>query len=213
MNESQHALEISELNEKLTLANEELKINNEELETYKAQLEELVSIRTQELQWSELKYSSVFHHSPSFIIVSHAAGGQILEISDSFIKKTGYSAAELTGKLLTDFNIIDKNQSRKINTLIVRQGYYSNQEITLNTKNKEKLYCLASGEIVSIGPHPFIIETISDITEFKNIEERLSLTEIRFSNFIEQSTEGVAYFRPQKPIDITLPPASRQKNC
>ena len=211
MKESQHDLEISELNEKLTLANEELKINNEELEIYKAQLEELVTIRTQELKRSEVKYSNVFHHSPSFIIVSNAARGMILEINESFTKKIGYTAEELTGKLLTDFNIIDKSQYKKINNLILRQGFYSNQEITFNTKEKKKLYCLASGEKVTIGPHQIIIETISDITELKNIEERLSLTEIRFSNFIEQSTEGVAYFRPQKPIDITLPLPSQAK--
>ncbi len=211
MKESQHDLEISELNEKLTLANEELKINNEELEIYKAQLEELVTIRTQELKRSEVKYSNVFHHSPSFIIVSNAARGMILEINESFTKKIGYTAEELTGKLLTDFNIIDKSQYKKINNLILRQGFYSNQEITLNTRDKKKLRCLASGEKVTIGPHQIIIETISDITELKNIEERLSLTEIRFSNFIEQSTEGVAYFRPQKPIDLALPAPSQTK--
>jgi PAS domain S-box-containing protein len=211
MKEPQHDLEISELNEKLTLANEELKINNEELEIYKAQLEELVSIRTQELKRSELKYSNVFHHSPSFIIVSNAIGGALLEINDSFIRKIGYNSEELTGKLLTDFNIIEKSEYKKINNLILRQGYYSNKEITLTTKDKQKLYCLASGEKVTVGPHQFIIETIRDITELKNIEERLSLTEIRFSNFIEQSTEGVAYFKPQKPIDITLPPPSVAK--
>lgn len=211
MDEAQHDLEISELNEKLTLANEELRINNEELEIYKAQLEDLVSIRTQELRRSELKYSNVFHHSPSFIIVSNATRGQILEINESFTKKIGFSAVELTGKLLTDFNIVDKSQYKRINSLILRQGYYSNQEITFYTKEKEKLYCLASGEKVTIGPHQIIIETISDITEFKNIEERLSLTEIRFSNFIEQSTEGVAYFRSRKPIDLTLPLPSQAK--
>jgi len=211
MKESQQDLEISELNEKLTLANEELKINNEELEIYKAQLEELVTIRTQELKRSELKYSNVFHHSPNFIIVSNAFSGVILEINESFIKKIGYASEELTGKLLTDFNIIDKSQSKKINSLILRQGYYSNEEITFYTKQKEKLYCLASGEKVSLGPNHILIETVSDITELKNIEERLSLTEIRFSNFIDQSSEGVAYFRPQKPIDISLSLHSQTK--
>jgi PAS domain S-box-containing protein len=52
--------EIRALNEKLTLANEELKITNEELKAYKNQLEELVSIRTFELQKKKesLKYKS-----------------------------------------------------------------------------------------------------------------------------------------------------------
>ncbi|MBN1790047.1 MAG: PAS domain S-box protein [Bacteroidales bacterium] len=52
--------EIKTLNEQLTLANEELKITNEELNEYKKQLEELVSIRTHELQKKEqsLKYKN-----------------------------------------------------------------------------------------------------------------------------------------------------------
>jgi len=52
--------EIRVLNEQLTLANEELKITNEELNDYKNQLEELVSMRTHELQKKEesLRYKS-----------------------------------------------------------------------------------------------------------------------------------------------------------
>jgi PAS domain S-box-containing protein len=45
--------EIKLLNEQLTLTNEELRITNEELNAYKNQLEELVSIRTLELQKKE----------------------------------------------------------------------------------------------------------------------------------------------------------------
>jgi len=52
--------EIRALNEQLTLTNEELKITNEELNAYKNQLEELVSLRTQELQKKEksLRYKN-----------------------------------------------------------------------------------------------------------------------------------------------------------
>ncbi|HLO59369.1 MAG TPA: PAS domain S-box protein [Bacteroidales bacterium] len=52
--------EIKSLNEKLTLINEELIITNEELKSYKNKLEDLVSIRTSELQKKEeyLKYKN-----------------------------------------------------------------------------------------------------------------------------------------------------------
>jgi PAS domain S-box-containing protein len=201
----EHSREIHELNERLTLANEELKIINEELENYKVQLEELVAIRTQELKRSEEKFSNVFHHSPYFIIVSNTLSGTILEVNEAFTRKFGFTTEELTGKTLLYHNIIEKNQFKKIQNLISRQGYYKNQEFSLITKKKEKLFCLGSGERVVIGHHSFLIETISDITELKTIEQRLSLTEIRYSNFIEQSMEGVSYFRPTVPIDISLP--------
>jgi predicted nuclease with TOPRIM domain len=52
--------EIRALNEMLTLINEELSVTNEELKAYQNKLEELVSIRTHELQKKEesLKYKS-----------------------------------------------------------------------------------------------------------------------------------------------------------
>ena len=52
--------EIRALNEKLTLINEELSVTNEELKAYQNKLEELVSIRTYELQKKEesLRYKS-----------------------------------------------------------------------------------------------------------------------------------------------------------
>jgi PAS domain S-box-containing protein len=211
MNEIHHTGEISELNERLTLANEELKIINEELAIYKTQLEQLVTIRTQELRRSEEKFSKVFHHSPCFIIVSSLSRGKIMEVNEAFTRKFGYSAEELIGKLLTDYDIIDKGQYKKIINLISKEGSYTNQEITLFTREKEKLFCLASGEKVMIGPHQFIIETISDITGLREIEERLSLTERRFINFIEQSAEGVAYFKLVKPVDSTFLPAVQAK--
>ncbi len=211
MNESQSAWDNKELNERLALANEELKINNEELAIYKAQLEEMVAISTQELKRSEEKFSNVFHHSPCYIIVSSPVKGLIMEVNETFTRHFGYTSAELSGKALTDLNIVDKGQYRKAASLIKKQGYYNNIEITFFNRNKEKVQCLASGEKVEAGPHQFIIETISNITEVKQIEARLSLTETRFSNFIEQSGEGVAYFIPTRPVDTSLPAAGQAR--
>jgi len=169
--------EITMLNEKLTLANEELKIINEELENYKAQLEDLVTIRTQELRKSEEKFSSVFHFSPCFIFVRTAARGTIVEVNEAFTRKFGYTTEELTGRSLLSFNIIEKESYAKINNLIKEKGYYKNLEIKLITKEKEVLFCLASGEKVKLGQHLFIIETIRDITDLKKAEESLRKSE------------------------------------
>lgn len=207
----EHTQEILELNEKLTLANEELKIINDELENYKIQLEELVTIRTQELKRSEEKFSNVFHHSPCFIILRNAAKGTILDVNEAFTRKLGYSAEELKGKSLLSFEIIDKPLNKKMANILTKEGNYKNLEINLLTRSKEKLHCLASAEKVMIGQHQCIIDTISDISELKAIEQRLSLSEIRYSNFIEQSAEGVAFFRPRDPVDISLSQAMQAR--
>jgi PAS domain S-box-containing protein len=207
----EHSREILVLNEKLTLANEELKIINEELENYKVQLEELVAIRTQELKRSEEKFSNVFHQSPCFIVVSSRTRGTILEVNEALTRKIGYTNEELIGKTLSHYNIIEKSESRKLQTLISLQGNYKNLEISLITKQKERLFCLGSGETVTIGQNQFIIEMLRDVTELKSVEQRLSLTEFRYSNFIEQSMEGVSYFHPLVPIDIALPPIDQAR--
>jgi PAS domain S-box-containing protein len=195
--------EISTLSEKVNLANEELKIINEELENYKNHLEELVTIRSQQLQKSEEKFSKVFHHSPCFIIVSDASNGNIIEINDAFSKRFSCSLEDVAGKSLADLGIIHKNRQKKINVLINRLGFYKNQEIVLYPGKGNHLLALASGEKVTIGKNSYIIETISDITELKKIEKQLKLTESRYANFVEQSNEGVSYIEPLQPIKIS----------
>jgi len=197
--------EINELNEKLTLANEELRIINDELEAYKSQLEELVSIRTQELKRSEEKFSKVFHHSPSFIMVSTADTGAMLEVNDTFIRKLGFSSDQLKGKSLASAGLLNRKVHRKILQLIAREGRYNNLEVTLTCKSQEKIHCLASGEIIQLGSTQIMLETFSDISELKRIKERLKLSENRFAYYIEQSAEGVSYLELAEPMDLSLP--------
>jgi PAS domain S-box-containing protein len=66
----EHAREVIELNEKLTLANEELRIINDELESYKGQLEELVAIRTRELKYKTRLEELVSNTSSHFFNLS-----------------------------------------------------------------------------------------------------------------------------------------------
>lgn len=88
--------EIKALNEKLTLINEELSVTNAELKAYQNKLEELVSIRTHELQKKEesLKYKSrleslvtgistrFFNLSPE--LVDNSINNSLMEISMFF---------------------------------------------------------------------------------------------------------------------------------
>ena len=69
----------------------------------------------------------------------------------------------------------------------------ANEELKIGNEELET-YKIQLEELVSIRTR-----------ELKRSEERLIRTENRYSNFVEQSAEGISYFEPAKPFSMNLP--------
>jgi len=165
--------EIRALNEMLTLINEELSVTNEELKAYQNKLEELVSIRTHELQKKEesLKYKSklealsagistrFFNLTPDLvdncIISSLKQIGEFFHAEAAFLGKISYSenAYSLTHvwKNETVFLNMDYFQKAPLSDVKWWLDKIHEQDVfTVDYKKNKQIYSLQNSDKIKV---------------------------------------------------------------
>jgi len=119
------------------------------------------------------KFFKAFIMSPNAIIITTLKTGCITEANEAAARQTGFSRDELIGKTLIELGIITLEQRKKINKLLEENKYYNNIEMSLKNRFQEARVCLMSGHAISLGGEKCVIETASDITLQKKIQEEL----------------------------------------
>lgn len=147
------------------------------------------------LRLSEEKYAKVFNFSPDATGITQL-DGVILEANESYIRGTGYSAEELIGKTVLELGLWanEKDRDRVIEELR-RQGEISDFEARLRTKAGAVYYGSFSARIVNIDGVDCILSAVRNITERKQMEDRLRLSEEKYANIFNFSPDALSITR------------------
>jgi PAS domain S-box-containing protein len=192
--------EIHALNEKLTLTNEELKITNEELKAYKNQLEKLVSIRTIELQkkqeiilQSEERFRAIIQFLTDIIWIIDEKITITYE-SPSCSQVLGYPPGYLIGK--NGLGLIHPEDmqvvSKELKDVFTKQNDHLPTEFRVKHINGQWI----SVEVIANNmlDHPAIrgiIVTGRDVTERRRVEKALKISETKFRNIFNNSSDAI----------------------
>jgi len=139
---------------------------------------------------SETKYSKIFKESPFPIMLIDTEKGCFADVNEAMSNSTGYSMEELIGKSDVELGIISPESEIKLKRLIAETGQYSDVEVSIKTKTGEIRFGMATGRIVELNKHPYLIQTIVDITERKKIEADLVSQRRLYEQILEQSLAG-----------------------
>jgi PAS domain S-box-containing protein len=168
---------IREQKEDLERINRELKQTLQELMQKNVQLDvsrqELVTAN-EKLRLSEEKFSKAFCLGPVIITISSVADGRYVEVSDYFLRVTGYARDEAIGRTAMELNVWNDEEDRKnIIEALQETGVVRDRPLQFRSKQGEIFLMLYSAEIISIGEVPHIVSVAVDITERqKAMEER-----------------------------------------
>ena len=114
----------------------------------------------------------MFRSSPDTITLSKLTNGLIVDVNEACLEKTGYAMNEIIGKTVIDLNLwADINDRDKYVTQLLNNGKISNFETRFRMKSGELRDALISGEVIELVGEKFILGTIRDITERKEIEK------------------------------------------
>ena len=134
------------------------------------------------LRSSAEKYSRSFHFAPISLTITTLNEGRIVEVNDEFLRNTGYTRSEVEGNTVFGINIWETPEVReKILAPLKNWKPVKNREIIFRHKNGELHNYIYSGEPVRIGDVDCIISNFFDITERKELEEALRISEEKFS--------------------------------
>ena len=127
------------------------------------------------LRESEQKFSTAFRQSPNAITITTIPDGNLVDVSDGFLKMTGYTRSEVIGCTTLELNLwVHPENRQQIQQIIRQEGSLRNQEIEFRRKFGEIIVGLLSAERITLGGIDCILTVTSDITERKKAQEALA---------------------------------------
>ncbi len=123
---------------------------------------------------AEAGFCTIFHASPTPTSIIRVSDGVFVDTNASFSELTGYGRDELLGRLPADFNLHVETEKRN---LVLRRGQERGSlpplERDLRRKDGTHLRVETSGEVITIGGEPHLLDTFIDVTEQRRTEEEL----------------------------------------
>lgn len=134
------------------------------------------------LRHSEEKFAQVFRLSPDALSITHIPEGQFLDVNQSFIKMTGYSAEEVLGKTTQElgFWINPADRERYIQQM-EQNGEVIDFEIELRAKDGSIHLASISSTFIELYNKICALTITHDITERRRQETRIQRQIARFS--------------------------------
>jgi PAS domain S-box-containing protein len=123
---------------------------------------------------SEEKFSKIVNNSGYPIMIIDLSTGCYTEVNDAMVYGMGFTREELIGKNPIELGILQREALERSKKILQEKGSYSNIEVTIRKKDGSSLFGLASGQILFIKKRPFLIQTIFDLTERKEIQDRVN---------------------------------------
>jgi PAS domain S-box-containing protein len=157
--------------------------------------------RTEEaLRESENKYRKIFENVQD-VFYQADNGGNIIDISPSIERYSGYTREELIGKPVGKiyFNPQDRITLLKA---IGEKGEVVDYEVRLKSKDNRLIYTSVNTHILldSAGKPIGVEGTLRDITERKRAEEALQESEERYRALVESSTDAILMLDKERKI-------------
>ena len=129
---------------------------------------------------SEEKFSVAFKTSPYAITITRVADGVFIEVNDAFYAMTGFTRAETENNASIGLGLwVDGEDRNRVVQALLGGGTVAGQEFKFKKKNGETLIGLFSAQLIHIKNDTYILSSIDDITERKQAEEALRISESR----------------------------------
>ena len=147
---------------------------------------------SKKLEESEEKFSKAFQTSSYAIMITRSKDGKILEINNTFYDVFGFTKKEALESSTIDLklwvNIKDRNW---VLSQIKGRGEVNKIEFQFKKKSGEHITGLFSAHTIHLGGEPYILSSISDISDRKKAEYLLSVSELQYRRLFETAKDGI----------------------
>jgi PAS domain S-box-containing protein len=126
------------------------------------------------LDLSEERFAKAFRASPDGIVITRVSDGQIIEVNDRWCTLFGHSRAEAMGRTTVELSLYAQPEGRQLFlNQLETQGFVRDLELELRRKSGEVRQISVSSEILVIAGETCVLSHTQDITQRKQMEERL----------------------------------------
>ncbi|MBL8076131.1 MAG: PAS domain S-box protein [Nitrospira sp.] len=146
----------------------------------------------QALRESEERFSKAFRTSPHPIGITEAVTGRCIEVNDACLESFGFRREEVIGNTTFLLGIWPKleDRARVIERLKAGQPM-RNMEFALKNKSGSLRHFLASADLAELNGTLCVVTVANDITDRKQAEEALRISEERFAKAFQASPHPI----------------------
>jgi PAS domain S-box-containing protein len=146
----------------------------------------------QAIKLSEEKFSKAFESNAVMMTISTFHDGRFIDVNDTFLEIIGLAKDDVVGKKSSDFNFFAEiNLREQLKKIILREGSARDLETVIIKSNGERLVVNFSMELIDIQEELCLLTIMTDITQKKQAEEKIMLSEQRFRQLAELLPEKV----------------------
>jgi len=121
------------------------------------------------LRESEARFRTFFEASPDGITLSNVVTGELLSVNPAFCRLCGWSEAELIGRSTPDLGLWRDPQDREVLVAALRRdGYVTNVEANLKTKEGAAIVALISSRTIDLAGQTRLLTIFREVTDVIN---------------------------------------------
>ena len=121
-------------------------------------------------------FEEIFNTSPDAAAINRLSDGMYVDCNENYLRISGYSKEDISGKSSLDINIWDSPDERLEVVRIVREkGFCENHEILFRRKDGEIITGLISAKLMNINGVSHLLSVTRDISERKKIEREIMI--------------------------------------
>ena len=144
------------------------------------------------LRASEEKFSLVFRHSPSPMILLRLIDRKIADVNDSFLELYGFGKEEVIGRTVLELGMwANPDERSRIVDQLELAGRVRNEEVTLLTRSGERRRVLAHGDVINIGSEQWVLATTEDVTAERAARDALRQSELKYRDLFENANDVI----------------------
>ncbi len=147
------------------------------------------------LRLSEQKFASVFRQCPDILVLARQSDGCLLEVNAAFEDQIGLLAHQVVGRTTAELGIWGIDGAGPALLRQIKQGRLRNLEMPFRRSNGEVFTGLISAEPFDLDTLPAMVVVVRDITDLKEAEQRLQISEEKFAKAFHSSPDGMLLTR------------------
>lgn len=152
--------------------------------------------RTQKaLEKSEERFSAALKASPQWIAISTKSEGRFLEVNQGFSTISGFTREEALGRTSVELGFWQNPRERsRIVRMLDKQGCIRNLEVRWRLNDGRIHNMLWTADPIDWDGEDCLINALTDITEFKQVQENLRASEERYRSVMEATYEPMVVY-------------------
>lgn len=156
------------------------------------------------LRLSEGKFASVFAQCPDILVIASLVDGTVLEANTAFVDQIGLPVEEIIGRTPTELDVwgipgVGPGMLERL-----QKGSIRNLEMPFRRKDGRTFSGLVSAEPFDLDSTPAVVVVVRDITQLKQAQQELQLSEEKFAKSFHSSPDGLLITRQRDGVLVEV---------